>query len=91
MNQDNEELTRLVGRELHGQVDRINDAPIGLADVKGTAHGIRRRRAIGAALGGLGVAVTLLLGALAMFAFLAPFTGSPRSRGPTHGSRPGHG
>ncbi|MDT0202051.1 hypothetical protein [Nocardioides sp. AE5] len=43
---ENEDLTRSLGRELHGRVDGIHDAPIGLDQVKGAAGRIRRRRAL---------------------------------------------
>ena len=37
-------MTEALGRELHRRVDGLYDAPLTLDDVRGRAHGIRRRR-----------------------------------------------
>ncbi|MFC5175947.1 hypothetical protein [Nocardioides taihuensis] len=51
-----DELERLLGQQLHQQVDGMTDAPIGLGDVKGRAGRIRRNRRIA---GGVAVAAVL--------------------------------
>jgi hypothetical protein len=56
MNTNHDELEELLGRELHGQVDGMNTAPLGLGDVQGRASSIRRHRRIGV---GVGVAAAL--------------------------------
>jgi hypothetical protein len=60
-----DELEELLGRELHGQVDGMNSAPLGLRDVQGRARSIRRTRVaastIGAAAAVAAVVVPLVL------------------------------
>ena len=48
MNTTNDELERMLGRELHDQVDRMDDHPLGLGDVKGRACRIQRNRRLAA-------------------------------------------
>lgn len=70
MNGDKDELGRSLGREFHGQVDRINDAPITLDAVRGTARTIRRRRTVGAGVAALAaVAIIVPVGMLGAGAF----------------------
>ena len=56
MNDDEQALSRA----LHGKVDHMNDAPLGLDDVQGAAHGVRRRRRIAAGAGLAAAAVILV-------------------------------
>lgn len=56
MNDDEQALSRA----LHGKVDHMNDAPLGLDDVQGAAQGVRRRRRIAAGAGLAAAAVILV-------------------------------
>jgi hypothetical protein len=58
MNDD--DLTTDLGRELHGRADAMYGASLALADVKGKARSIRRRRAA-TAVGGAVAAVALIV------------------------------
>lgn len=58
MNAHHDELERLLGRDLHRQVDGMVEVPFGLTDVKGRAGRIRRNRRIAA---GVGVAAALVV------------------------------
>ena len=79
-----DELERLLGQQLHQQVDGMTDAPIGLGDVKGRAGRIRRNRRIA---GGVAVAAVLAV-AVPTALLVAPGSqqcrrGAPRPTGPT--------
>ncbi len=56
MNTNHDELERMLGRDLHDQVDGMTGVPFGFDDVKGRAGRIRRNRRIAA---GVGVAAAL--------------------------------
>ena len=58
MNTNNDELERMLGRQLHDQVDGMHGHPLGLGDVKGRAGRIRRNRRIAA---GVGVAAAVAI------------------------------
>ena len=58
MSTNNDELERMLGRQLHDQVDGMNDHPFGFGDVKGRAGRIRRNRRIAA---GVGVAAAVAI------------------------------
>lgn len=60
MNTTNDDLERMLGRELHGRVDGMHDAPLGFHDVRGRAGRIRRTRRIAAGTG-LAAAVAILV------------------------------
>ena len=66
MNTNYDELERMLGRQLHDQVDGMNDHPFGFGDVKGRAGRIQRNRRIAA---GVGVAAAVaIIAPVAMFA-----------------------
>ena len=56
MNDDEQALSRA----LHGKVDHMNDAPLGLDDVQGAAGTVRRRRRIAAGAGLAAAAVIIV-------------------------------
>jgi hypothetical protein len=56
MSTDHDELERMLGRDLHDQVDRMSTVPFGFDEVQGRARRIRRNRRIAA---GVGVAAAL--------------------------------
>ena len=65
MNTNHDELERMLGRQLHDQVDHMGGHPLGLGDVKGRAGRIRRNRRIAA---GVGVAAAVaIIAPVAMF------------------------
>ena len=66
MNTNHDELERMLGRQLHDQVDGMNDQPLGLGDVKGRAGRIQRNRRLAA---GVAVAAAVaIITPVAMFA-----------------------
>lgn len=58
MNTNNDELERMLGRQLQDQVDGMGGHPLGLGDVKGRAGQIRRNRRIAV---GVGVAAAVAI------------------------------
>ena len=58
MSTNNDELERMLGRQLRDQVDGMNDQPFGFGDVKGRAGRIRRNRRVAA---GVGVAAAVAI------------------------------
>lgn len=66
MNTNHDELERMLGRDLHDQVDGMTGVPFGIDDVKGRAGKIRRNRRIAA-----GVGVAAALGVIVPTAFAA--------------------
>jgi hypothetical protein len=51
---------RALSRTLHGKVDQMNDAPLGLGQVQGAARAVRRRRRIAAGAGLAAAAVIVV-------------------------------
>lgn len=72
MSTDHDELERMLGRDLHQQVDDIRTVPFGFNEVKGRARRIRRNRRLAA---GVGVAA-----ALAVIIPVGLTAGVPQSR-----------
>ncbi len=86
MNDDEQALSRA----LHGKVDHMNDAPLGLDDVQGAAHGVRRRRRIAAGAGLAAAAVILVPTAIVASGGLGRDDSAPgpvaSTTTPTHGA-----
>ena len=89
--QHHDDLEQLLGRELHGRVDGMHDAPLGLSDVRGRAGRIQRNRRIAVGAGVVAAVAVIVPTAMAVGPDLStrtelpPATSSP-SPSPAYGT-----